>query len=118
MMDNEASIAETKYRQECLDNNKDIDEEKLEKLRKEAAAKAATEYAKQKKSEFDSGSGKVTGNPYFDKTQRVQEMLLQYKMDVKNMGGSISTDDGEAISNQKLASLVLSVLRLQQIWDL
>ena len=35
MMDNEASIAETKYRQECLDNNKDIDEEKLEKLRKE-----------------------------------------------------------------------------------
>ena len=42
MMDNEASIAETKYRQECLDNNKDIDEEKLEKLRKEAAASCST----------------------------------------------------------------------------
>ncbi len=110
MMDNEASIAETKYRQECLDNDKDIDEEKLEKLRKEAAAKAASEYAKQKKSEFDSGSGKVTGNPYFDKTQRVQDMLFQYKMDVKNMGGSISTDDGETTSNQKLASLGLATV--------
>lgn len=110
-MEEAALEAENKYKQECIDKGETADAEKVKSLRDSAAAKVASEYATQKKNEFNQSGGFVAGNPYSEARIELGNQLLNYKMMVANEDGNISNADTDEESNQKLASLGLAAVR-------
>lgn len=108
-MDNAAAAAEQKYR-DGLAAGQTADPDKIKTLRSNAAAKAASDYTAQKKSEFDAGIGNTSANPYYNERLSFQQKLDAYKTlndNLQSSGTTIESKDSIADSDAKLKMLGL-----------
>lgn len=108
-MDNAAAAAEQKYR-DGLAAGQTADPDKIKTLRSNAAAKAASDYTAQQKSEFDAGIGNTSANPYYNARLSFQQKLDAYKTlndNLQSSGTAIESNDSIADSDAKLKMLGL-----------
>lgn len=108
-MDNAAAAAEQKYR-DGLAAGQTADPDKIKTLRSNAAAKAASDYTAQQKSDFDAGIGNTSANPYYNARLSFQQNLDAYKTlndNLQSSGTTIESKDSIADSDAKLKMLGL-----------